>query len=376
MRAAGILAALTITVTCAGRDKDDDKKVPSRVHGRTIVLDDKSRAAIDLAIAPATEADLPDVRIRYGKVIPRPGDELVVASPMVGRVTQVATLAVGERITASAEIAQIRPMLNATERASLGVQTAEIGAQLAQARQDVTLREAELARAKDLARDGIVSQAKLQEAEAAAATARARLQAAAQGREAHAGAAGRVVTLTAPAEGILVSLDAMVGGAVDLGQTVARILRAGPRRIDLAVSATDPTASAYEAQIGDAWVPARLVSRATTIGDDGNRHDILELDASAEPLLGTVMAVRLATSPARGPVIADSAILPSAGGDIVYVELEHGTFEARLVRIAARFGGRVRLTAGVNAGESVVVRGASALRGEALRSSLGGAEAD
>lgn len=376
MTGPAVIAALAFAIACTGQDKDDGKKLPSHVRGRAIVLDDQSRAAIDLAIAPVTEADLPDVRIRYGTVIARPGDELAVASPMTGRVTQIAAVAVGERIAVGAEIAQVRPMLSATERAALGVQTAEIGAQLAQAQQEVGLREAELARAKDLARDGIVSQAKLEEAVAAATSARARLQAAGQGREAHAGAADRAMALVAPAEGILVSVDAMVGSAVGHGQTVARILRAGPRRINLAVHASDPTASGYEVQIGDAWVAARLVSRAIAIGDDGNRHDILELPAAAEPVLGMVLAVRLATSPARGPVIADAAVLPAAGGDIVYVEVEHGAFEPRLVRIAARFGGRVRLTAGVRAGESVVVRGASALRGEALRSSLGGAEDD
>ena len=371
-----LVVAIVLAVGC-GRDKDEDtKRAPSRVHDRSILLDDKSRAALDLAIAPAVEGDLADVRIRYGKVIARPGDELVVASPMVGRVTQVATLAIGDRVSAGAEIAKLSPVLNTTERASLGVQTAEIGAQLAQARQEVALRDAELVRAKDLARDGIVSQAKMQEAEAASANARAHLQAARQGGEAHAGAVGRVVTLTAPAEGTLVALDAKVGGAVELGQTVARVLRAGSRRIDLAINASDPTASAYEVQIADAWVPGRLISRGTTVGDDGNRHDVLELDAQAPALLGSVVAVRLATTPTRGIVVADSAVLPSAGGDVVYIERELGTFEARLVRVAARFGGRARLASGVKAGESVVVRGASALRGEALRSSLGGEEAD
>jgi|GEM_PF-4390211 len=372
-----LLAMLAFAAACGGRDKDDeDKKAPSRVHGREIVLDDTSRAAIDLAVAPATEADLPDIRLRYGKAISRPGDELVVSSPMVGRVTQISPIAIGDHVTAGTELARISPVLNATERASAGVQTAEIGAQIAQAQQEVGLREAELARAKDLARDGIVSQAKLQEAEAAAAGARARLEASRQGRSAHAGALGRIITLTVPADGTLVSLEAVSGGTVDLGQAVARVLRAGPRRIDLAVSASDPSASAYEVQIADAWLPARLVSRGTTVNEDGNRHDVLELDASTGALLGSVVAVRLAAAPARGVVIAESAVLPSAGGDVVYVELKHGTFELRLVRIGARFGGRVRLTTGVKVGEPVVVRGASALRGEALRSSLGGEDTD
>ena len=221
-----ILATLAFasfaSVACREHDKDDeDKKAPSRVHGHEIVLDDKSRAAINLAIAPATEADLPDIRLRYGKAIARPGDELVVSSPMVGRVTQLAPLAIGDHVAAGTEIARISPVLNATERASAGVQTAEIGAQIAQAQQEVGLREAELARAKTLARDGIVSQAKLQEAEAAAAGAHARLEAARQGRDAHAGAVGRIVALTVPADGTLVSIDADWS---TVGETAARLI--------------------------------------------------------------------------------------------------------------------------------------------------------
>ena len=369
-----VLVAALVLVACGREKEEEERRTPSRVKGRAIVLDGRSRAALDLAVAPAAEGELPDVRIRYGRVVARPGDELVVASPLVGRVVTVGALAIGDRVAAGAEIAKVAPVLGATERASLGAQTAEIGAQAAQAQQELALRESELARAKDLARDGIVSQAKLQEAEAATASARARLGAARQGSRAYAGAIGRAVTLKTPADGTLVALDAVIGGAVETGQPVARVLRAGARRIDLAVSASDPTATAYEVGVGEQWVSARLVSRGTSIGEDGNRHDILELDAGAEPLLGATVAVRLALASARGVIVAESAVLPSAGGDVVYVERSAGTFEPHLVRIAARFGGKVRVASGVKPGESVVVRGAAALRGEALRSALGGEE--
>ena len=375
-RAIAWVALLVLAVGCGRGDKEDDEKPPSRVRGHAIVIDDKSRAAIELATAQLAEGDIPDVRLRYGRVIARTGDEVVVASPMVGRITEVSAVTIGDRITAGSEIAKISPVLAAAERAAAGVQSAEIGGQITQAQQEVGLRDAELARAKDLARDGIVSQAKLQEAQAASANARARLQAARQGRDAQAGAVGRSVSLKAPADGTLVALDAIPGLGVDTGRVVARILRMGARRVDLSVSASDPTSSAYEVNVGDRWAPARLVSRGTTVGEDGNRHDLLELDASAEPLLGSTVAVRMAMSPARGLVVAESAVLTSASGDVVYVEAPHGTFEPRLVRIGARFGGKVRVLTGLKPGDSVVVRGASALRGEAMRSSLGGDEDD
>lgn len=372
-----VAMAAVLAVIClhgCGRDRDaDEKRPPGRMKGRAVVIDDRERAALQLAVAPAVEGELPDVRIRYGRVIPRPGDELVVTSPMVGRITQVGHT-VGDRVAASAELVTLAPVLAAAERAALGVQTADLDAQAEQAQHELALREAELARAGELARDGIVSQARLQQAEAAAGNARARLAAARQGREAHAGATGRPIALTASADGTLVAQDAVVGGAVALGQTVARILRAGPRRVDLATSASDPTAGGYEVQVGDAWLPAHLVARGMATSDDGNRHDVLELDGAAEVLLGSTVAVRLAAAAVRGVVVPEAAVLPSAGGDVVYVERDHGVFEAHVVRIAARFGGRLRLASGIKPGEPVVVRGASALRGEALRSSLGGDE--
>jgi cobalt-zinc-cadmium efflux system membrane fusion protein len=373
-RLAALVSAAVVCAGCGDRDHDDDeRRPPSRVQGGAIVLDERSRAALDLVIAAAAEADLPEVRIRYGKVMARPGDELVIASPIAGRVVRVER-AIGDRVATGDEIARINPSLGAAERASIGVQSADIAAQVTQAEEEARLREAEVARARELARDGIVSQAKLQEAEAALATTRARLQAAHQGLAAQAGAVGRAMPLVAPADGTLVALDAAPGEGLDAGRPVARVLRPGPRRIDLAVHAADPAASAYEAQVEDRWVPARLITRAMAVGDDGHRHDVLELDAGAEPLVGAVVAVRLAAASARGPVVPESALLAAAGGDVVYVEDRPGRFEARVVQVAARLGGRVRIAAGVKPGDRVVVRGAAALRGEALRSSLGDAE--
>ena len=373
-RIPALAVAAAVCAACGGRDRDDDdRRPPSRVQGGAIVLDERSRAALDLVVAAATEADLPEVRIRYGKVVARPGDELLIASPIAGRVAQIAH-AIGDRVTTRDEIARISPSLGAAERASLGVQSADITAQVTQAQEDARLREAEVARASELVRDGIVSQARLQEAEAAVATAHARLQAARQGLAAQAGAVGRALPLAAPADGTLAALEVALGEGVEAGRPIARVLRAGPRRIDLSVHAADPAASSYEAQIGDRWFPARLVTRSIAVGDDGNRHDVLELDAGAQPLIGAVVAVRLAAAPARGPVVPESAVLTAAGGDVVYVENERGRFEARLVQVAARLGGRARIAAGLKPGDRVVVRGAAALRGEALRSSLGDAE--
>ncbi|HEY6177408.1 MAG TPA: hypothetical protein VIX73_23285, partial [Kofleriaceae bacterium] len=115
------------------------------------------RSALALVVSPAVEADLPDVRIRYGRVIARPGDELVVASPITGRVAWVSAHSVGDQVAARAELVRVIPVLAPAERAAFGMQAAELDAQAEQAEHDLAVRDAELARAQDLARDGIVS---------------------------------------------------------------------------------------------------------------------------------------------------------------------------------------------------------------------------
>lgn len=103
---AALVSAAAVCVGCRDRDDDDERRPPSRVQGGAIVLDEHSRAALDLVIAAAAEADLPEVRIRYGKVTARPGDELVIASPIAGRVVRVER-AIGDRVASGDEIARI-----------------------------------------------------------------------------------------------------------------------------------------------------------------------------------------------------------------------------------------------------------------------------
>lgn len=85
---------------------------------------------------------------------------------------------------------------------------------------------------------------------------------------------------------------------------------------------------------------------------------------------GQTVAVRVARGTTRGVILPETAIVPAAEGDILYIEVQKGVFAPRRVRVAARFGGKVRVVSGVEAGEKVVVRGGMALRGESLRSQL------
>ena len=47
-----------------------------------------------------------------------------------------------------------------------------------------------------------------------------------------------------------------------------------------------------------------------------------------------------------------------------------GVFAARAVRVAARYGGKMRLASGLTPGDRVVTQGAMALQGERMRAQL------
>lgn len=372
------LLAVALLASCGESESEREERamaaaVPPRLEpDGTIRLTDADRRALGLAVTEALAEDLPDVTLRLGRVRARLGDEALVVAPVSGRIVRAPAAALGALVTAGDAVVQITPTLATAERISMDVQAAQFQGQIEATARELATREAEAVRARDLARGAIVSAERLQQAELAVATTRARLQGLERSRGAQAQGERTAVALRAPAGGTLVALDASLGAMVRAGDVVARILQAGPRWVDVATAPDEPTGDGYEVAAGPAWVSARLLARGAIVEDDGTRRDRLVVDAvGAVPLLpGATVAVRVAHGAPRGTVVPEAALVPDAGGDVVYVEVRPNLFAARAVRVAARFHGRARLAAGLHDGERVVTVGAMALRGESLRGAL------
>ncbi len=375
MRGARLFLAALLVIGCrAEEDEESERAAPQRVQGPgEVQLADAERDALGLEVVTAELAELPDTSLRFGQVSARSGDDATVPSPSAARIVKPALVDLGAEVAAGAPLAEVVPVIGAIDAATLGAQGAEVRGQIAEAEGELALREAELVRSRDLAKDRIVSAAKLAEVETQVAALRARIRALRGAARAQSGAAGRPIVLRAPVGGTVVALDVHVGAVVEAGQVLARILRPGPRWIDVAVSPGEEPAQAYEVEVGSRWVPARLMSRGAVVAADGTRHDRLEVDAAQAAAVtpGATVAVRLARGGERGVVVPESALVPGAGGDAVFVERAPGQFQLETVRVAARFAGRARLASGLRADGKVVSRGAMALRGELLRSQLG-----
>jgi RND family efflux transporter MFP subunit len=337
----------------------------------TIQLSDQDRAALGLVVASAAEGDLPESTLRFGRVVSLSANEGQVVSPVSGRVTRPPLAQLGSPVQAGAVLLEIVPALDTPDRIAVGTQAAEREGQIEVAAGELAQAEAGAARARQLS-PHIVSTAKLQEAETAVATARAKAEGLRNARDAASQARSRPVAVAAPIAGTVTAIKIDVGALVNKGDVLAHIVREGPVWIDVSVPPEDPVGERYVVTTLSAPIAARLLARGSVIDPDGTRHDRLIVDATQSAALrpGASVSVQVAHGASRGIVIAEAALVPGVDTDTVFVETASGIFAARPVQVAARFEKQVRVASGLNVGDRVVVQGAMALQGERLRSQL------
>ena len=374
------LLTLALAVPLAGCGESESARearamkdaVPQRLRpDGTIQLSDPDRAALGLVVAPAAEGDLPLSTLRFGRVVSLLANESQVVSPVTGRITRPPRVQLGEPVKGGAVLLEIAPALDTPDRISVGTQAAEREGQIEAAAGGLTQAEADAARARQLSPQ-IVSAARLQEAETAVVTARARLEGLRNARSAASQAQTSPVSVSAPIAGTVAMIKIEVGALVSKGDVLAQIVREGPVWIDVSVPPDDPVGDRYAVTTSSGLIVARLLARGSVIDADGTRHDRLIVDAAQSTALrpGASVSVQVAHGASRGIVIADSALVPGVDTDTVFVETSSGIFAARPVHVAARFEKQVRVASGLTRGDRVVVQGAMALQGERLRSQL------
>ena len=365
------------TLACGDSESAREAKamqgaIPQRLMpDGSIHLTPQDKTALGLAVAPATEGDLPESVLRFGRVLSPPAGEGQVVAPVTGRIVRAPVVQLGSTVRAGATLVEILPVLDTPERIAVGTQSAEREAQIEAAERDLAKAEADEVRARSLSPQ-IVSAAKLQEAETVVATTRAHLEGLRNARTASAQAETRLVPVTAPISGSVFALTMAVGAQVNRGDVLAQIVTAGPLWIDVSVPPDDPVSDGYELATASGPVRARLLARGRVIDTDGTRHDRLVVESPQSGTLtpGSTVSVQVARNVSRGIVLPESALVPGVDGDTVFVESSPGVFTAREVRVAARFGTQVRLSSGLERGDAVVVQGAMGLQGERLRSQL------
>lgn len=372
------LACALLAQACdlPGRDEDEDERAAGG-HVRvqkdgSLVLSADEQRALGLMTTTVAEAELGEVSLRFGRLRTRAGDQALVIAPVEGRIAGPPAVALGESVQAGAKIAELVPVLAAGERLAANVRGAELTGQIEGLEREQSSKQLELARAEQLAASSIVSAAKLQELRAALGATRAQLDALRNARGIQTRQQVAAIALRAELGGTIASLDVESGAIVAAGAIVARIVKPGPRFVDVAVAPDEPVGDRYAVEIAGQWSQARLVARAALVADDGFRHDRLELEQTAAFDLpaGASVQVRVGRGTALGPSVPESALVPGQKQLSVFVERAPGQFVARPVQVAARHDGLARIESGLQSGERVVAAGAQALRGESVRALL------
>ena len=304
--------------------------------------------AVAVRVAPVTDTILSRPITAAGTVAPK--DEIALSFKVGGVIARLVPDA-GDPVRAGQTLAEL--------------ELREIAAGLAKARSAAEKAERDLARARRLYADSVVTLAQFQDAQTAVEVARADLEAAAFNR--------RYATIVAPSDGVVLRRSAEPGETVAPAATVL-VLGSRARGNVVRVGLTDR--DVVSVRDGD-----RAIARFDAFPGRTFRGQVSQIGAAADPETGTygveitlVDAGALAAGligtvevrPARGApttLVPIEAILEADGtAATVYVLSADGTrAQRRRVTIAFLDGNRVAVAHGLQGAVSVVTDGAAYL---------------
>jgi biotin carboxyl carrier protein len=355
-----------LLVGCDGdRIRSDHRAEHTRIdkQGR-VVLNAEERSALDLDVTAASLGTLTTSSLRFGKVVARPQDDVLVVAPVTGRLL-APSLSLGAQVAAGDVLAALEPVVENASRASLEAQRRELHGQIEAARAQIESKKVDRARVHALMASGLATDAERADVEAALTSEQARVESLKHASDELGRMTGGRIELRAPVAGVVATLSTEIGSLIAQGSPLARIVRNGPRWVDVAVPPGDPVGNHYRAQGIPDLVDLRLLTRGAVIQPDGTRRDRLEAasDAAASLPPGATVAVDV-RSDAQGLLVPQTALVRRGRELLAFVEVAPGTYAPRGVAVGARDPTRAIVTSGIANGERVVTRGAAALLGE------------
>ena len=231
---------------------------------------------------------------------------------------------------------------------------------VANARAAATTAQLAYERAKRLRNDGLVSDAEVESARAAAQTSQATVSSLS-------GRAGSL-SLTAPVSGYVESYPVGEGQLVAAGTSVAMIAQAGDLRarfgIDSALARQISRGGSLDLLRGPDQPPLTVpiisvnpvVDPATRLASIYTRIPASAGIGAGEPLRAKVTI----QTPDIGPSVPYKALLNEGGQPYVYI-VSQGVAHRQDVTVGASNGSRVAITKGLSSGAKVVVQGGTAL---------------
>ncbi len=353
----GTCSFSTLVWSHEGHEHEDEpppaatlREAPRRQGDGSVLMPQAAQQQLRLRTLAVQAGQWPQAFELPAKVVMDPNAGGRVQAALAGRVIagSKGLPSLGQAVRQGQVLAHIEPTTGSVEQAGLRAQQAELRAAL-------QVAERRLARLHELA-DTVARK----DTEAAAAEVeglRARLSALR-------GGISRRDALVAPVSGVIASAQVVAGQVVQPGDTLYEVI--DPRRQRIESLVRDPSQAQ---QIGSAHlvlsetsVPLQQVGAARSLRDQALP---IVFSGDAQALSGLVLgqAVKVIAQTRQalpGIALPRSALVKGAGNqDIAWVQTAPERFEPRWVTHAPLDGTRVRVTAGLKAGEQVLVQGAS-----------------
>jgi membrane fusion protein, heavy metal efflux system len=365
MRASTALLVLSILVTGCGRSEtpaatQESRTLPS-ASARSVLLPAAQKQFLTIEAVGASQAL--DVLTLPGRVTFGPRAQSAIGATVAGRVVALLVRG-GERVKAGAPLLTIDSADAGATRAALDQAATRLAAAESAYRRNIAMVER-----------GVGLEVERQEAEARLQEARTEYERARQHANLIGAGQGSRVTVTAPSNGVVMSIRVAIGAMVapggetllELGdpsqlQVVAQVLEGDLSRLAVGKAAE------VDLPALDTRIAARVESFNPRVDPESRRAQVyLGLSKRIPGLRAGMLAqVELRVDPEAGISVPVSTVLIKDGKRrVVYVERADGSFEARDVRTGHNREGRVVVIQGLAVGEKVVVRGALLLDAQA-----------
>jgi hypothetical protein len=325
-------------------------ETPRRLPDGAIFLPKPSQRLLSVRTQIAETGEASAALRMIGTLVPDPNASGRVQASQNGRLEpgDAGFPTLGQRVERGQVLAYVTPTYTAAERGGLIQNAAELDAQ-------IIILEGRVRRLTTLR--GTVAEREIQDAQAELAGARQRrtaIQPALSGRE----------PLVAPVSGIVSTVRGAVGQLVDSATTVVEIV--DPSRLWVEALAFDRAAleriTGANATLPDGRVlDLAFMGRGLTVRQQAVPVNFRVETPPADAPIGSSVLVTLRTARAvQGIVLpADAVVRGAEGPPVVFEHATAERFIPRQVRVQPLDGTRVVVTAGLEAGQRVVVQGAA-----------------
>lgn len=300
------------------------------------------------------------------QVVVPPTAEQVVSSPVAGLVTQL-LVQQNQVVRAGAPLVKI-----------ISPEFGQLQLQLLQASTRATLARQTMQREQQLFNEGIIAQRRVQEAHAALSESEATLKQAKAALRLSgmpavtinqviaSGSPQDMLTLVAAKTGVVTEIEVKNGQRVEAATALLHIAQTDKLWLDIQVPVTDSVRwkSGTLVKVKGSEMRGRVLSSSAMVGADSQT---VALRAELESKIGDVrpgefLTVELPMVGVAGEWdVPLSAIVHEGDQAYVFVRTSNG-FEARLVKVVASAGQRVRIQGQLKAGEQIAVSSVVALK--------------